>query len=288
MRHPLILPRRAFTLVELLVVIAIIGVLVGLLLPAVQKVREAANRIKCANNLKQIALALHNYHDTNGSLPPGYQAPGFNVGWGWGAFLLPFLEQQNLSTQLGVSSTAFGGGANPVLATPLTQTKLSVYVCPSDTGPALNPFKRDHAKSNYRGVAGPYLPPVYVADVDYGGVLFQNSKVRLTDITDGTSNTLAVGECVLDVPTTKVAAIWVGMDSSGDGVVFISDVFWSVDAGDYRLNGPGPQAFSSRHPGGVQFGLCDGSVRLIHDTADPRQVQILAGRNDGLVASGDF
>jgi prepilin-type N-terminal cleavage/methylation domain-containing protein/prepilin-type processing-associated H-X9-DG protein len=286
-----VLSRRrpsGFTLIELLVVMAIIAVLIGLLLPAVQKVREAASRTRCANNLKQLGLGLHNYNYTLGVFPPGYRAKGLGVGWGWGAYLLPFVEQRAMYDALGVTSKPFGDGVSLAPPTALTQTVLSVFVCPSDTGPDLNPLKRNHAKSNYRGIGGPTLPANFIVDYDYGGVLYQNSKVRVADIRDGTSNTLAVGECPLDEPTNKVAAIWAGMDSSGGGVVYISDVFWSIDAGDFRINGPGPQAFGSRHAGGAQFGFCDGSVRFLRDAADPAKVQILAGRADGQVADLDL
>jgi prepilin-type N-terminal cleavage/methylation domain-containing protein/prepilin-type processing-associated H-X9-DG protein len=291
--------RPAFTVVELLAVIAIVAILVGLLLPAVQKVRESAARVKCANNLKQLSLGLHNYAGTNGAFPPGYQAPECDVGWGWGSFILPFIEQQALYAALGVANQPFGNGHSLVVSpTPLTQTPLSVFVCPSDTGPALNPLKRYHAKSNYRGICGPTIPSYFVPESDYGGVLFQNSKIRVVDITDGTANTLALGECVSDVSAGYVAAIWVGMASSlgavcvndGNGSfspVYVSDCFWSVDNGDFRINGPGAQAFGSRHTSGAQFGFCDGSVRFIRDTADVLKVQILAGRNDGLIADPD-
>jgi prepilin-type N-terminal cleavage/methylation domain-containing protein/prepilin-type processing-associated H-X9-DG protein len=288
------LPRRSaagrgFTLIELLVVIAIIAILIGLLLPAVQKAREAANRISCANHLKQLGLALQNYASSHGSFPPGYASAPWVVGWGWGSLVLPFLEQEPLYNQLELPGSVFGNGMNLADATPLTQTQLKVFVCPSDTGPALNPFKQYHAKSNYRGVCGT-TPLFFVPNKDYGGVLYQNSKVRPTDVTDGTSMTLALGECMLDPSQpNKVGAIWAGMADTTQGTVYyVSDVFWGLDTQDYRLNGPGVQAFSSRHPGGVQFAFCDGSVRLILSAADPSLLPILAGRNDGLNPNGDF
>jgi prepilin-type N-terminal cleavage/methylation domain-containing protein len=276
--------RHAFTLIEILVVIALIAVLIGLLLPAVQKAREAASRISCANNLKQLSLALHTYASDRNQFPPGYKAPKFDAGWGWGAYLLPYLEQSALQNALGVHTRIFGDGRNPVPPTELSQTRLSVFICPNDTGPDLNTIKRNHGKSNYRGVCGPSIPLYFIPDTDYGGVLFQNSQIRIIDIADGTSNTLALGECMLDEATNKVAALWVGMDSSSTGQVFVSDVFWSVDNGDFRINGPGPQAFSSRHPEGAFFGFCDGSVRFMRDTVDVRKIQILAGRSDGEIS----
>ena len=229
----------AFTLIELLVVIAIIAVLIGLLLPAVQQVREAASRLKCQNNLKQLGLALHNYADNNGSFPSAYRASYYGVGWGWGSYLLPYLEQKPLYDQLGVPNAVFGNGVNLAPPTPLTQARLSVFLCPSDGSSDLDTLKRNHAKSNYRGISGPRDPNSYRFGCDFGGVLFWNSRIRLTDITDGTSNTLAVGECYLDEATGKVAALWVGMEDSVGGFRYISDVFWGLDGGNFRINGPG-------------------------------------------------
>src|SRR5712692_175363 len=123
--------RRAITLVELLVVIAIIGVLIGLLLPAVQKIRGAAARIQCANNLRQLGLACHNYHDGMRSLPPGYTAkaayPDTTPGWGWGAYLLPYIEQDNIHRQIDFSQ--------PIRNTPAAQAVIRTYLCPMDQTP---------------------------------------------------------------------------------------------------------------------------------------------------------
>src|SRR5689334_12728363 len=112
----------AFTLVELLVVIAIIAVLMALLVPAVQKVRESSARTQCQNNMHQQIIAIHAYSDAKKTLPPAYVSSGYQPGWGWGTLILPYLEQKALYEQLDVDKTVFGGGANPAPATPLTQT----------------------------------------------------------------------------------------------------------------------------------------------------------------------
>ena len=280
--------RSGFTLIELLVVIAIIGILIALLLPAVQKVREASNRTKCQNNLKQMGLALHNYADVRGQFPSAYQATRTNPGWGWGSTILPFIEQDNLYNAAGIATLLFGGGANPALPNSHTQTKLILFRCPSDLGPDLNPMRLNHAMSNYRAVAGPTTYPYFYENQDMGGVMFQNSKIRITDVTDGTSNTLIVGECMFDQATDKRAAIWAGMTGLSSGSVHISDVMWWVDNDSARINGPAPQAFSSRHPGGALFVFCDGSVRFFRQGGDVNLLRWLAGRNDGHVVDIDF
>jgi prepilin-type N-terminal cleavage/methylation domain-containing protein/prepilin-type processing-associated H-X9-DG protein len=304
--------RQGFTLIELLVVIAIIGILIGLLLPAVQKIRETAARMACQNNLHQLVLGLHNYHDQYSSFPAGYRTPRnlpfpafFNAAWAWSSDVLPFVEEGTLANQMHVGDYPRFGGAGPTDFTgpqscmptdvpgAWTQVRLKLFRCPSDNGPDINPIRNNHSMSNYRGVAGPYTYPNITENMDFGGIFYQNSFIRLTDITDGTSNTLIVGECKYDAVNGQTACIWAGMEGwvapgASSGTVRISDVMWYVDEASAQVNGSAPQAFSSRHQGGANFAFADGSVRFFRNGTDPNIIRFLAGRNDGVVVSPDF
>jgi prepilin-type N-terminal cleavage/methylation domain-containing protein len=282
--------RSGFTLIELLVVIGIIAILIALLVPAVQKVREAANRTQCQNNLKQQALALHGYYDVHHVFPPAYvsaTSPPALPGWGWGTLILPYLEQLPLYEQLNPTpSNTFGGGANPVsTATPLTQTPLSVYRCPSDLGTPLNTQRFNHATSNYRATAGTQaaFPPIFAVDQDFGGVMFQNSATTTAMVTDGTSNTLVIGECAFNVTKNQWGAIWVGMTGLVPDGCRVSDVMWWIDETHSTINGSDPQSFGSNHINGAFFAFGDGSVRFFMQSADITNLRYLAGRGDGVL-----
>jgi prepilin-type N-terminal cleavage/methylation domain-containing protein/prepilin-type processing-associated H-X9-DG protein len=229
--------RSAFTLIELLVVIAIIAILIGLLVPAVQKVREAAARAQCANNLKQIGLALHMVHDVNKQFPPGYidgntnpaSTPDNDVGpgWGWASFLLPYLEQKNVYSQINFSQKV-GTGVNAQIS----QLPLTMYQCPSDPYQQAFPVYDSSftnpiavvAHSNYVGCngweecfngAGGDPQPGPGGDGLSGlfgsagrGVFYRNSRTNIASVTDGLSNTIFVGERSGDhAPSTWTGAV---------------------------------------------------------------------------------
>ena len=273
--------RLGFTLIELLVVIAIIAILIALLLPAVQQAREAARRTQCKNNLKQIGIALHTYHDTHGALPMGgYPDASNEEAWGWGAYILPQMEQDNLFEQMGVSTRRLTEMLANTTDRTLAQTKLDSFICPSDRGKHLMnggtmnsgsgryfagnsgvPTGFRVAKSNYIGVCG--WGDVNKTNND--GVLHLGSAVSFADVIDGLSNTFAVGE--RDYRCAQGA--WVGnRNPQGSGA---QGADYTMGRVTRPLNDPDNSAhhctegFSSNHPGGAHFLFCDGSTRFISD-----------------------
>lgn len=295
--------RRGFTLVELLVVIAIIGVLVALLLPAIQMAREAARRSQCANNMKQMGLALHNYHDTHGYFPAGFVVYPNNAmsnirGWGWGALILPYVEQSALYDALGVTHRRIDqvdSTTYPAPASELTQTRLPVYRCPSDIGPHTNPRRNNHGMSNYSGVFGngtpagvdpdgTSYPNAFANNDDWrpgNGMFFANSGVRMAEVRDGTSNVLAIGERAYGVagglraPNEYSGAIWVGMWQHGRSASTLRGLRNNDDA---QLFGTSEWTYSSHHPGGAHFLLVDGSVKFISAAVDRMMMAQAADR----------
>ncbi len=275
--------RQGFTLVELLVVIAIIGTLVGLLLPAVQAARESSRRSTCSNNLKQIALGLHNYHDAQKVLPKtatGDPISG-NGGWGWQVYTLPFMEYAEVATTL---NTAAGyplnlGGARLTVA----QSRIPSFLCPSclvepqETATAIRTINGwgqfRSSKCNYLGNAG--------ASMSYGGTaanikllslgaIRKTDGVRFGEITDGLSKTFLIGEAGGKATSAandpRIPGVWVGeYNGTEGGLGLFRHTSFKVNSGDTR-------AFGSYHPGGAQFAMCDGAVRWIAD-----EIQFVAG-----------
>ncbi len=280
---------RAFTLVELLVVIAIIGILVSLLLPAVQAAREAARRMSCYNNLKQIGLALHNYHDTHQALPMGWigvdqvtrqpHALG-QPGWGWAARVLPFLEQSNTESlvqgDLPITDPSNLAARN---------THLALYRCPSDAGSqqffnitGSMPTVRIPV-ANYVGMAGTQelencepLPIGVQCETD--GIFYHNSATNFRDIIDGLSNTFMVGERNSKIDNSTWVGSIPGADEGFERFLGIAD---------HAPNTVGAHLddLSSYHPGGTNFVIADGSVRLIASTIDLQVYKGLATTQGG-------
>lgn len=343
---------RGFTLIELLVVIAIIGILIGLLLPAVSATREAARRTQCFNQIRQIGIGLLSYHNLNAEFPSGYEADvesgSDGRAWGWGTSLLPFSEQNVLYNNLNPSSRSIDEVAVSSELNQLRQT-VNLYLCPSDdedeqahpfravfasspqlptssaplhllpdeggpddgdpddgnpsggsgTNTNTSPQSDGLAKSNYVGSIGNSWKAQQSewdeSDFQGNGLFGRNSAVRISMVTDGTSNTIAVGERSY----RNYAALWTGVNSwqrSGfaDNQAVLGTVYYPLNDEPIDSNigsdGRGSANFSSFHPGGANFLFADGSVHFIADSVNvvPRENGVLhklAQRDDGGVLS---
>lgn len=316
--------RKGFTLIELLVVIAIIGVLIALLLPAVQSAREAARRAQCVNNLKQLGIALHNYHDTEGSLPLGRTIP-FNQSFSQFARILPYIEAGSIAGAINFD-WGYGAAAN----TTAGGTRVAVLTCPSD-GAELVPASM--GPTSYRANEGTSVVMWYgksdTANVNAGmpapnGLFFSDIKVTLAAIRDGTSNTAAFSEHVLGdfdqgvatekadtfrpgtYPATPDEAVqmcrnmnWRDVSLQGVSAVGAPWIYGYHSTSSYWHSGP-PNSRScmfppsrimtvanSNHPGGVNVCFADGSVRFVKDTVDLSTWRALGTRNGGEVVSAD-
>jgi prepilin-type N-terminal cleavage/methylation domain-containing protein/prepilin-type processing-associated H-X9-DG protein len=301
-------PRQGFTLIELLVVIAIIAVLIGLLLPAVQKVRETASRMRCQNNMKQFALACHNYHGTEGQLPLQYASPN-GEGFGYShalVALLPYLEQQPLYKRYYNQAVSDGtrilaNGVNDGGPDSLDAATVPFFNCPSDT-PLPSPAVLQLPGTNFF-----YGLTSYRFNQGQAGFLQDGTictvPVRLTDIRDGTSNTLLVGEAYDDDPNwpsflaavgtdapfwASTVSYWtegMGLGNPFSGNVPLNymmpvstDIASAVDAWDDKMVAAG-----SGHIGGANFAMADGSVRFISNAVNntPTLLPALSTRSGG-------
>jgi len=270
--------RSGFTLIELLVVISIIAILVGLTAASVQRVRAAAARARCANNMRQIGLALHHYHDSQKSFPPGVSDKNGTTRWlSWRGYILPYVEQDAVWR---TTMSAYKTDNNPFHNPPHTScaTIIPAFLCPMDLHASTTRKYASYgpmAFSSYLGVEGHFA-------LAYDGALFHKSRIRIADIRDGASNTLLLGERPSS-PEGRFGWWYAGCgqrvwsDGSADAVLPVREINQLVSGcpfGPYRyeagnLNNPCDALhYWSVHPGGAHFAFADGSVRLLAYSAD--------------------
>jgi prepilin-type N-terminal cleavage/methylation domain-containing protein len=312
--EPLCRPLHGFTLVELLAVIAIIGILVGLLLPAVQAAQESAKRSKCQNQLKQAGLAVLNYEDANRRFPPGQVNPN---GWAWGGYIMPFLEMNDLFQQLDMQkpigweaskTSSWSHTGNAVVGSAKAANVPQVR-CPSakdmptvsiSFSGQTNPYSLNFiSTASYQANHGPYDYVLTDPISRFRGIFGINSRVKLKDVTDGTSKTLLIGETSFD---TGGLGVWYGQADFSTGAAANKGGFMrncEKRINFMNANGSGDTGyFGSMHVKGAQFVFCDGSVKFLQEDinhVDGRNAywfnndptvsgvyQRLAARNDGL------
>lgn len=345
---------RGFTLIELLVVIAIIAVLIALLLPAVQQAREAARRTQCKNNLKQLGLALHNYHDiTSTTFPPGYinlTQAGNLSGWGWMTMVLPQIDQAPLYNQLGTLNPNFSiglFGSTAAVTTAPMNSPITAFRCPSDTGTTTvgitqiqgatpNPTPLPIGRSTYFGVAGtdpnwsPFAPagamaglgtvsaapfvitgaignysnpapppgysPLTVINTRFGGVFGANSVCGFRDMSDGSSNTIVIGERYTPAASSAGSAFigdgeWAGATSNttalGQGNALGEASLQINYSNNSSTPRPGTTGFGSMHTGGAHFLMGDGTVKFLSNNIDMNTYRALSRTSDGAII-GDY
>ena len=291
--------RHGFTLIELLVVIAIIAIIVALLLPAVQQAREAARRAQCRNKLKQIGIALHNYHETHGTFPPGFVQRDMSdayehIGYAWGVMLLPQLEQDALFQSLDFESPS------------LPRVSLTEWKCPSDpkvdgetgwnnavwgvSGVPPVPRLQDNfidfaAKASFVGNYGTGT----LTNSPGNGMFSGNSSIRMRDLTDGSSVTFAAGERSMEAGPATWAGVHYFQTTAMTGTTSANQNDGHFVLGSAGVASPkdvAPNGFSSAHQGGLHMLLCDGAVKFVSDVIDIRTWQNLGSRSDGNVVGG--